>query len=1290
MLPPRLSRLFALLATLALVAIVIVADAAPPTRMTRRKKPRRPVNRIEPWDLAGEPRPFDEVCFQDRSGIGGLSDQEARRLLEQVGNQPFTLTAQVSDSSRMIRLHGLAKLRVWAPDAVLRWSCGYGKYAIHFWNGQQGVVLRDYPERNGQWAAYRTTSPPGETPPAGRAATPLLTTDDGRACRFTDDTYEVRCQDGDVVLTKGDVRLLTAPLGGQPVGIYLESRTDGLMLRDLAVCRSGSAPDDPIRPHLLLLGNDPPGSLTWKDNVTADAQFAKQPDGRVDLSASKTTTAVWATTPLPHADLQEVIVELENMSPGTGIFLADDDGKPVHGIEFVRDHNTKALAMEQNSPGTAHYGAHLMVEHAIVPYTGQHQWLRIVAAAGMVKYWVSGDGIHWGRLFTPVRLGSIARNLGLFAQPYRAGHPGLDPDRRIQLRSLQVRQLDGITGLVPPEMLEQVAARLKPAGQNTPITDYWAWRTRVHDTCPPKTEESLWRLACAVETLATTTNGDFARTVLVEQLLDDGLQQAASLEARIRLLQDSALLLDAQNNEAVTRFAEHWEQVGRSLLADGSPADFDLVRRSFLAASLSTQDQRVEPLGWKLARDRLLILLGRHDWTELQEWCNRLNVWHQGFEPRSGWPGDQESLRRLLDWAETELGAARAAPDGRNMAAADMRWRPPVTVAINRDAYNIVSELQSAVEERLLRDAAAVLASSPVVRGDGLVPDAADAQLFASYTASVRLLVHRFAQLPQEIQARFGEVDQLRVREALKQGDASAIEAIGLQYYGTPAAASASRWLGDRLLSAGQFAPALVHYHEALPATPPDLRPALDARVRLASALLGRKVGEPVRAPITLGTTQFAPDQFEQWVREAIARGGGDMNTDGGPVEGTLGSPVKMEPQKRGRLEGDMGNDANQVPWTSQNTDWPARQLAVLRAGDVMLAANRFEVVALDAGNGHVRWASGLGGNQGSTHGWPLVPMRPAVAAGRIYARMLTRSGHPQVVCLELAGGKKLWEREEPRDIVSDPLPVGDRLFVLAIEPATGPMASPLLLVELDRQRGDVIASRPLFDLRAEWAAEQLCQAVVVGDRVVATLAGVTFCLDARQQIDWLRSAPAVPPSLGLVPGEQYSQPPLAVGDRLYVAQPGVPNLECIELDTGRLIWRRGLVGLRRILDVAGDRLFVETAAGLEAFHAETGKPLWQREFKGLLHGFARPGPKLLLCVERELFDGGQSSPALVWLDPATGETKSRQVLSGLRSKQPLLGPIVLAGNRFWCFTEVLGGRGEVQPHREIVVLTRN
>ena len=59
--------------------------------------------------------------------------------------------------------------------------------------------------------------------------------------------------------------------------------------------------------------------------------------------------------------------------------------------------------------------------------------------------------------------------------------------------------------------------------------------------------------------------------------------------------------------------------------------------------------------------------------------------------------------------------------------------------------------------------------------------------------------------------------------------------------------------------------------------------------------------------------------------------------------------------------------------------------------------------------------------------------------------------------------------------------------------------------------------------------------------------------------------------------------------------------------------------------------------------------------------------------------------PVLVWIDLATGKLKARSPLWTLRSKQPMLGPLVSDGKRLWCFAEVADGNGALQPQRNIV-----
>ena len=163
----------------------------------------------------------------------------------------------------------------------------------------------------------------------------LVATDDSRTLRLVDDTCEVRCQNGDIVLTKGDVRILTAPLGGEPTAIYIEA-TNGVATRDLAVCRSGPAPDDPLRPHPAVLGKEPAAALPWREHLSKGARFSRLDDGRVELSTATAAAPAWVTLPVPRPGLYEAVVELDSVSLGSGIFLFRSQGDRIQGVEFVR------------------------------------------------------------------------------------------------------------------------------------------------------------------------------------------------------------------------------------------------------------------------------------------------------------------------------------------------------------------------------------------------------------------------------------------------------------------------------------------------------------------------------------------------------------------------------------------------------------------------------------------------------------------------------------------------------------------------------------------------------------------------------------------------------------------------------------------------------------------------------------------------------------------------------------------------------------------------------------------
>ena len=122
-------------------------------------------------------------------------------------------------------------------------------------------------------------------------------------------------------------------------------------------------------------------------------------------------------------------------------------------------------------------------------------------------------------------------------------------------------------------------------------------------------------------------------------------------------------------------------------------------------------------------------------------------------------------------------------------------------------------------------------------------------------------------ELREAMRKHFGELGQLRRREAVAADDPAAVEAITFQFPGTEAAAAAHAWLGDREFSTGHVAQAASHYREALPDLIPAYRGEALARLRLAEALMGHDVGQPVTAPVNLGEVRMEAAEFERLVR---------------------------------------------------------------------------------------------------------------------------------------------------------------------------------------------------------------------------------------------------------------------------------------------------------------------------------------------------------------------------------------------------------------------------------------
>jgi outer membrane protein assembly factor BamB len=246
-----------------------------------------------------------------------------------------------------------------------------------------------------------------------------------------------------------------------------------------------------------------------------------------------------------------------------------------------------------------------------------------------------------------------------------------------------------------------------------------------------------------------------------------------------------------------------------------------------------------------------------------------------------------------------------------------------------------------------------------------------------------------------------------------------------------------------------------------------------------------------------------------------------------------------------------------------------------------------------------------------------------------------------------------------------------------------------LLLTEFQTRTGGTIRDAVLAEFstgRGPAWDRQACQATRADDRIVATLAGCVVCCDLSGRVLWIRRQPWSPlPSSAYANAAYWRQrhvPPLVRDGRALVSQPGVGEVQCLDVETGRLLWSAAAES-PTVAGCIGTRLIVETAAGFEAMDIESGKSLWRHAAAPWVEGCLCDRRNGILCLRRATPGRAADEAAtVVSLDPETGHTRGESPLRLPRQGESSLGPLVTRGDRLWVF--VGGGNPAV---REILEL---
>jgi len=1216
-------------------------------------------------------RPFSEVLLEGPGFLRFPTQAEIQPLLEPV-SKPFMLSSNVNQPARF---QGLARIRDWTPSSLLRLSCfEQGEHLrVHFWGAKKGVTLRFYP-LNTTVAAYQTFDVPGQGVSATQPAVPygtLLATDDGRNLRLPTGTSHVSYQNGSVVVYRGDIRIVSVPLDGPVQAVFIEAPTE-VDVRDLAHVTAQPAIAETISQHRLVLDGTRPADLTWKEELAEGSLFTRTLPGAVELSAEKTATVSRVSFPVKTKGIYEVIFQVEEATPGTGVVLLNDAGEPLEGIEFFRNRQGR-LIFSNGVPAEIPNPDQWPEENRPVPYFGPGQWVRLIVTGGTSRYWVSGDGLHWGRVFDPRGKAGDWRSIGLFV---RETNDPQKPDgavRKIRLGKVIVRELDGLTGAVNAKVLSQAAASsvsMLPT-ETPPI-----WLDRVMKLMPAGYEAADWHYACVMQALANAINVEYSQ-VLLDAVLDVRLASLPGLPEQIKLLDDAALINRNRPDDALHQI-DLWERLGRQVIYDGNSADLSRFMQAYMEASLVGALPRTGPVSRIFASDVMLLLHAENRTAELDSFINWFSFWISGEPLMRGWLTNE---RRI---ALYDIFHAQALSRAGGQSNASGNIAQPVSVAVSRSAENFYIDLLSALQERQYQDVVRLFRSNSLQDHSALVPSPGDAHLYVSLPLALRSIQQRQPDFAEAVKQDLSPAQQLHAEQVLSQTDSAAIERLAIQATGTPTAAAACQALGDRALANVDFVAAMNWYEEGLSAANPTQQPDLKARLRLASAALGKPVGEPPAQPVAFGTLSIPADRFEQRVGDLAAQSTGSLITSL-PLTGSLTvsdfatAPLRAVPW--GNFSEGVA-EPNAMAEILRPRVWPLGNTSAVISDDLMIVTNRRRITAIELATGKPRWSSELGNS--------LLPgpLRPVIANGRIFLRGTPSALKYGVVCFDLKTGRALWRSDCGQNVVADPFLVHGRLFTLMVRASleqSGLFSSLLSLVELNPETGELLESGSLCLLSERVNMPHECLTAWIGNRLVITISGAVICCDLQGTIQWQRSSRSLPLDVDPNFDQQEILPPIAANGRLFLQQPGNGAVECLAPETGAVVWRRGVIGLQRIVTVVGDRVIVKAAQGVLALDAATGKILWRRDLSAMLSAIAiasgdgKAGDKNALLCSRQVTLPDKMLIEFSWLDLATGDIKSQTSLTQTTREAIVLGPMVAAGNRLWCLSN-RGIEGDLAP----------
>ena len=1239
---------------------------------------------------------FEYTCFRELvDPLATPSRDTLRTWLEPAVwiKKDFRISERRINNRPLGALSGIYRLRPeWPAGGVLRLSLFEHQppVLIHLWRGKEGVLLSFSP--GGHMAAYRQLREGKEhSGKAGRlygCQQVRLEPSPLDLVRGLDQVaFEIRHQEGYLLVMRGDHELMRAPVSGPPEEVYVEGRVS---VSGICMYRGGPVPESVVVKTRGRAGR--PGwaldaaaltKLDWKGELPEKTALGKDVGRGLTLSGEVENTSVdsFALIPSGKELFNEIILRLEDVTPGTAVFLGDEKGAPLFGIGFVLNKQTNgvisfvppddfnAIPREQNIP----------IRGQIVPMWGSGQWLKLAVGRDVLRLFVSNDGGHWNEVKTMQRKGTGYSRVPFSTVGLRlVGNGKQEQDRKITLRHLEIRPARSFSQFMPAPLAAKLTDFFVRGGEADSLVD---WVSVAVSSCPEDVELDAWLRACAAYCLRhpgwkayASGNGKNAlRPQLFMGLVDSALSdEKISLVSVLELIHEIALFsghwdLTHRSSFAAWGFGKLGEAAGRR----GEKKAYTFMK-PWLFSTPSIFGKGLYPLPPVLVTRELLYYASAAEWEDGAEFCRQIRYWNRRGYPQanaSAWIAGQEEVKEYVGWSEVDFSRRLGRKDefqGVPLA------RHPLVTEYSKEGYNTLAEFQASIKNGAYNDACTILTSSDTSFIQGLLPDQQDQDLMVAWRLALVIALEEQPELRRTLQKKYANLGELRLKRSISRGDSEAVDAVTRQFYGTPSSVEAYIWLGDQALGIGESLLAEGYYRRARKNAQLANLSAIEARQRLAAAFSGRDIGKPPSGAVRFGDLTLEPDAFEKMVSELRQRYHSEEAgyDDSLPVD----SSVKVSPpgiytaERVGQFDFDKRFKAHRPNIPALATDWVGRQMALTVFEDYLLVNDRNDLRAYELASGKLRWSHLAGGQRGGSRDWPLLPMRPIVSGDLVVTRMISRQG-PRLECLGLSDGVPKWVFATRDHAVSNPLLVEGDVVLLNLR-RHEELGHELLFTRLARSTGEVLDERSLVNFRDD-SKSRMFRQIQLGrsvDRLVASGYGSVICTDLRGRLLWVRKQPWRAFVRSAKWYLNHPVRPLFADGHVLISQPADESVASLRTDTGRLRWKAPVRELRQILGIADGKVIVSATGRLVALSLEDGRVVWQQQH-GASRGFmVSGGDGAILSVAPVVRDNAMKSAGwgtlglLSWVDVKDGRKLASWVVDfklGAAAKGLHAGPMI-------------------------------